>query len=126
MEVVYSDKGAQLRLKLRPAFELATNLILSPAAQRVWRRIKYGVGKTDCRTGRRYLDYHENDSESIIARQNQNVDDDLIKLSKRLKFDFATPRPEHGGQKHGNYNITRSDFGVDWFFDGETPPLLVC
>ncbi|KAH7067394.1 hypothetical protein BKA63DRAFT_570697 [Paraphoma chrysanthemicola] len=47
---------------LKPALQLASNLLLSPASSKFFRRLKYGVEKFDPESSRIYLDYIEDDS----------------------------------------------------------------
>ncbi|KAH7083848.1 hypothetical protein FB567DRAFT_604949 [Paraphoma chrysanthemicola] len=106
---------------LKPALQLASNLLLSPASLKFFRRLKYGVEKFDHESSRTYLDYIEDDSK--IKLRNQEVRRDLERLAPNitLLFGVTKTRSKNGDETHTNaeHCVSQTDFGVQQFFRGD-------
>jgi hypothetical protein len=110
---------------LKPALQLASNLLLSPAGLSFFRRVRYGVEKFDPESKRTYFDYTEDDAKT--NERNKQVRKELEQLAPHITLLFGVTKtrgkPGHETQTHAEHCLSQSEFGTQQFFRGDYSKL---
>jgi hypothetical protein len=130
MENFVTIEGSESNLwkAIKPALQLASNLITSKAALSFFRRLHYGKKRKDPISGRVYLHYEPQNS-SKRDKQDSRVLEELNEAAKRLNivfaaFDTAKVTPEsQDGQIHALHVIDDNMFGNGIYMRGKKTDL---